>query len=50
MTGSIINRYQVFSIASANNTSSGCYYQDTHSSALWSSCYSATGIQLSESS
>ena len=46
MTGSIVNRYHVFSIASSNNTSSGCYYQYTHSSSSWSSCYSATGAKL----
>ena len=46
MTGSIINRFQVFAISSSNNTSSGCYYQYTHSSSSWSSCYSATGAKL----
>ena len=46
MTGSIINRFQVFAISSSNNTSSGCYYQYSHSSSSWSSCYSATGAKL----
>ena len=46
MTGSIINRYHVFIISSSNNTSSGCYYQYSHSSSSWSSCYSATGAKL----
>ncbi len=46
MTGSIINRYHVFNISSSNNTSSGCYYQYSHSSSSWSSCYSATGAKL----
>ena len=46
MTGSIINRFQVFSISSSNNTSSGCYYHYTHSSSSWTSCYSATGAKL----
>ena len=46
MTGSIINRFHIFSIASSNNTSSGCYYQYSHSSSSWTSCYSATGAKL----
>jgi len=46
MTGSTINRYQVFTISSSNNTSSGCYYHYSHSSSSWTSCYSATGAKL----
>ena len=46
MTGSIIDRYHVFSITSSNSSSSGCYYQYSHSSSSWSSCYSATGAKL----
>ena len=46
MTGSIINRFQVFAISSSNNTSSGCYYQYTHSSSSWSSCFTSTGAKL----
>ena len=46
MTGSTYNRYHIFSIASSNDTSSGCYYQFTQSNSSWSSCYSATGAKL----
>ena len=46
MTGSIIDRFQVFAISSSNNTSSGCYYHYSHSSSSWTSCYSATGAKL----
>jgi hypothetical protein len=46
MTGSIIDVYHVFSITSSNSSSSGCYYQYSHSSSSWSSCYSATGAKL----
>jgi hypothetical protein len=45
-TGSIIDQYQVFTISSSNNTSSGCYYQYTHSSSSWSSCFTSTGAKL----
>ena len=46
MTGTIIDRFHVFSISSSNNTSTGCYYQYTHSTSSWSSCFSATGQKL----
>ena len=46
MTGSIIDRYYVFSITSSNNSSSGCYYHYSHSDSRWTSCYSATGVKL----
>ena len=46
MTGSNIDRFHLFAISSSNNTSSGCYYQYSHSSSSWSSCYSATGAKL----
>jgi hypothetical protein len=45
-TGSIIDQYQVFTISSSNNTSSGCYFQYTHSSSSWSSCFTSTGAKL----
>ena len=45
-TGNIIDQYQVFTISSSNNTSSGCYYQYTHSSSSWSSCFTSTGAKL----
>jgi len=45
-TGNIIDQYQVFTISSSNNTSSGCYFQYTHHSSSWSSCFTSTGAKL----